>query len=88
MVDSQTSSLPVPMGMRPMDLEDDLGMDLDEDEASFEAGSFEESVPDGERSMPESESIPAEDDEAWHFLDPTSDDEEAGNDPSVQSQEY
>ncbi len=85
MVESQASSLPVPIGMRPIDLEDDLGMDLDEDEASFEAGSFEESGQDGERSMPESESIPVEEDEAWHFLDPTSDDDEAVNEPSVQS---
>lgn len=89
-VDSQASSFPVPIGMRPVDLEDDLGMDLDldEDEASFEAGSFDESGQDGERSMPESESVPAEEDEAWHFLDPTSDEEEARNEHSVQSDEY
>lgn len=74
--------------MRPADLEDDLGMDLDEDEGSYEA-SFDESGQDGERSLPESDSAPAEqDDDAWHLLEPTNDDEgeeEAGNDISEQS---
>ena len=65
-----------------MDLEDDLGMDLDEEEASYEA-SFDESGHE-ERSLANSDSIPPEDDEAWHLLEPTNDDDEEveGNEQS------
>ncbi len=57
-MDSQACPYPIPIGVRAVDLEDDLGMDLDEDE-----GSLDDSVDEGERSLLDSDSIMAEDEE-------------------------